>query len=198
MDAITIQKTSTIFKKIKTQLILMRYTLKKIALSNKTPNGEHGPNKYYIAYLSGSFKPLYITIKNIKLYTNDMSVLANDNELLKYNEIWNKIGSLFNKKFNKKEFYSKPTYNNEYIKTKISPYNKSFHDFKKLTKDEYCGHSILLLESISEVKNKYYPQTLLNKFFKRNSAECNNNKNSLFEELVQIVDWSNDESSDES
>ena len=102
-------------------------------------------------------------------------------------EIWNKIKSSFNKKFNK------PIYNNEYIKTKISSYNENFHDFKKLTKGNCYGHSILLLDSICEVKNKYYPRTFLHKFF-----ECNNNQNSLFKELVQIVDWSDDESSDES
>ena len=76
---------------------------------------------------------MYITIKNIKLYTNDVNVLANDNGLLKYIEIWNKIGSLFNKKSNKKGFHSKPVSNNEYIKTIISSYNENFHDFKKLT-----------------------------------------------------------------
>ena len=70
-------------------------------------------------------------------------------------------------------------------------------------KTKYCGHSILLLESMCEVKNKYYPQTFLQKFFEYNSIEfnsvkCNNNKNSLFKTLVQIVGWSNDESSDES
>ena len=52
-----------------------------------------------------------------------MNVLANDNELLKYIEIWNKIEALFNKKLNKKGFYSKPVYNNEYINTKSNPYN---------------------------------------------------------------------------
>ena len=55
-----------------------------------------------------------------------MNVLANDNKLLKYIEIWNKIEVLPNKK----GFYSKLIYN-EYIKTKISPYNENFHDFKK-------------------------------------------------------------------
>ena len=75
-----------------------------------------------IAYCGG-FKPLYITIKNIKLYTNDMNVLANDNELLKYSEMWNKIETLFHKKFNKKGSYSKPRYNNEYIRTKINSCN---------------------------------------------------------------------------
>ena len=45
-----------------------------------------------------------------------------------------------------------PVYNNKYINTKISSYNENFHSNKKLTKDEYYGHSILLLESICEVK----------------------------------------------
>ena len=36
-----------------------------------------------------------------------MNVVANDNELLKYIETWNKIEALFNKK----GFHSKPVYN---------------------------------------------------------------------------------------
>ena len=52
---------------------------------------------------------------------------------------------------------------------------------------------MLLLEPISEVKYKYCPQTFLHRFFK-----CCNDKNSLFKELVEIVDWSDDESNDES
>ena len=84
----------------------------KIVLSNKTPHGAYDANKYYIAYLSGGFRPLHIIIKSIKLYTDDMNVLANDNELLKYIEIWNKIEALLNKKFSKEGFYSKPVYNN--------------------------------------------------------------------------------------
>ena len=92
----------------------------KLVLFNKTTNGEYGANKYNIANLSGGFKPLHTIIKNIKLYTDRRNVLANDNELLKYIKIWNKIETLFNKKFNRKGFYSKPVYKNEYIKTKIS------------------------------------------------------------------------------
>ena len=72
-------------------------------LSNKTPYAEQIANKYYIAYLSCDLRPLHITIKNMKLYTDRMKVLANDNELLKYLEIWNKIEALFNKKINKKD-----------------------------------------------------------------------------------------------
>ena len=133
-----------------------------------------------------------------------MNVLANDNELLKYIEIWNKIETLFNKIFNKKGFHCEPIYNNEYIRIKINPYDENFHDCKEIIENKYCGHSILLLESISEVKNKHYhPRTFLHKFFEcnsieYNSVECNNNKNSSLKELVQIVDWSDGKSSDES
>ena len=74
-----------------------------------------------------------------------MNLLANDNESLKYIEIWNKTEALFNKKFNKKGLYSKIIYNNEYIKTKINLYNENFHSNKRLTKDKYYGHSTLLL-----------------------------------------------------
>ena len=46
------------------------------------------------------------------------------------------IKNLFNEKFNKGGLYHKPTYNNEYIRTKISPYNENIHGNKNLTKDE--------------------------------------------------------------
>ena len=108
---------------------------------------------------------------------------------------------LFNKKIN-----IKPTYN-KYIRTKISSYSENFQANKRLTKDKCHGHSILSLESISEVKNKYFPQTFLDKFFECNSVECNSiecdsvekrndsNVNGLFKELLQIVDCSNDDES---
>ena len=69
-----------------------------------------------------------------------MNILANYNKFLKYIEIWNKVEALFNgvaldKKFNKKGFHSEPVYNNEYIRTKVSPYDENFRDLKKLTKN---------------------------------------------------------------
>ena len=106
----------------------------------------------------------------------------------------------------KKKINSKPTYN-KYIRTKISSYSENFQANKRLTKDKYHGHSILSLESISEVKSKYFPQTFLDKFFECNSVECNSiecdsvekhndsNVNGLFKELVQIVDCSDDDDS---
>ena len=118
---------------------------KKIVLSNKTPYGKKDGNKCHIAYLSGGFRPLHIIIiKNIKMYTDRMNVLAGDNELLKYIEIWNKIEPLFHKKINEKGFYSKPLYNNEYLRTKLSLYNENFWSNKALTKDKYYGHSDIL------------------------------------------------------
>ena len=86
-----------------------------------------------------------------------MNVLADNDELLKHTEIWNKIVDLFNKKHNKIVLYNNTIYNNEYIKTKKSPYNENFHGNKKLSKDEYYGNLTLLLESIYEVENKHYP-----------------------------------------
>ena len=49
------------------------------------------------------------------------------------------IESIFNEKFNSR------VYNNKYIKTKKSPYNENFHGNKRLTKNKYYGHSILLI-----------------------------------------------------
>ena len=87
------------FPKDKKKLInINEVDTEKIVLSNKTPYGEQGADKYYITYLNGGLRPLHIIIKVIKLYTNHMNVLANDNELLKYIEIWNKIEALFSKK----------------------------------------------------------------------------------------------------
>ena len=94
-----------LFRKDKKSININDIETKKIVLSNKTPYGKQGANKYYIAYLTGGFKPMYITIKNIELYTNRMDILANDNELLKYIEIWSKIEVLLNEiEFNKEGF----------------------------------------------------------------------------------------------
>ena len=85
------------FQKDKKPININEVDTKKIVQSNKAPYGEEGANKYYIGYLSGGFRPLCIIIKDIKLYTGHMNVLANNNELLKYIEIRNKIESSLNK-----------------------------------------------------------------------------------------------------
>ena len=104
-----------------------------------------------------------------------MNVLANGNELLKHTKIRNMTETLFDEvTLNEKGFHC-DSIHNKYIKTNINSYNKNFHDFQKLVKNKYCGHSVLLLESICEVENKYYPQTFLDKFFECNSVENNVN-----------------------
>ena len=66
--------------------------INKIFLSNKSTYGEQRSCKYYIGYLrSTGFRPMHIITKKIKLYTNHVKVLVNNNEFLKYIEIWNKI-----------------------------------------------------------------------------------------------------------
>ena len=71
--------------------------IKKIVLSDKTPYGKKGANKYYTGYLSGGFRPLNIVIKDTELCTDNMHVLTNHIKFLKYVEIWNNIEALFNK-----------------------------------------------------------------------------------------------------
>ena len=75
------------FQKDKKPININEVGTDKIVLSNKTRYGKKGGNKYYIGYLSRGFRLLCIAIKNTKLYTNNMDILANDNELSKYIEI---------------------------------------------------------------------------------------------------------------
>ena len=140
---------------------------KKILLSNKVSYGKQGANKYYTGYFHDDFRPMCIIIKEIKLYTDPINILGNNKEFLKYIEIWKKIDALFNEKHNKRGLYNKPASNNEYVRPKINRFNGNFHGNKTLTKDEYYDNSILLIESICEVKNKYHHQTFLDKFFEK-------------------------------
>ena len=56
-------------------------------LSNKVSYGKQGAYKYYVGYIYYTFKPLYIVITQINLYTDYMNILANDKEFVKYIEI---------------------------------------------------------------------------------------------------------------
>ena len=93
--------------------------------------------------------------------------------LKKYNEIWDKIKSLF-----KKEFDKKPVYDNKYITVKLNGTefvhrilrNNGRYDIpiepKNNSRHEYL--SVILLDSIliypkSYCSNKYYPQIFLKK-----------------------------------
>ena len=122
-----------------------------------------GSHKHYIGYrhTNGILSPLNIRLPQLTGYTkhfNDENKVINflvaDKKILKkYNEIWNKIKSLF-----KKEFDKNPVYQNKYITTKlnntefkhrilknnehhnvpIEPKNNSLHEYL----------SVILLDSI--------------------------------------------------
>ena len=92
-----------------------------------------------------------------------INLLVNDTEILiKYSEMWNEI-----KRLTRKEFNSKPVYNDKYIKAKLKIYNNKVHtnfQYNKIPKDnEYCAClSAILLDSIFVNSDKeYYPQILL-------------------------------------
>ena len=94
--------------------------IKKIVLSTKALYGGKGANKYYVGYLNDGFKPLNIVIKDTELCANNTHILPGSANFLKYIEVWDKIVSLFNKNTSKNL-----RYDIEYIKPKISSFNKT-------------------------------------------------------------------------
>ena len=92
--------------------------------------------------------------------------------LKKYNKIWDKIKSLL-----KKEFDTKPLYNNRYISAKVDVYNGTEFKYKILKDNKHCKYifirpkkdsryeylSVILLYSVLVYPNKHYPQI----FFKK-------------------------------
>ena len=54
------------FQKIKKPININKADTEKVVLSNKTPYGKKGANKYYIGYIGCTgIRPLHIIIKNI-------------------------------------------------------------------------------------------------------------------------------------
>ena len=82
--------------------------------------------KYFIGYKDAkNIRPLCIFLSKMSACRKDfdktkcMSFLIKDEKLLqKYNEICKKVGNII-----KKEFDSKPVYNEKYTKTKVKSYN---------------------------------------------------------------------------
>ena len=88
--------------------------------------------------------------------------MIKDEKLLeKCNEICKKPSSII-----KKEFDSKPLYNEKYPKTKIKSYNgkikTNFHN-KKIPKEgpQFICISVILSDSVCRKDKNYYPQTFL-------------------------------------
>ena len=92
-----------------------------------------------------------------------MSFKVTDKKLLnKYNKIWEKVVELSNVKFERKPIYGE---DDKYIKAKIKSYQDKVHtnfQDKKTPKENssYKCLSIITLESIIKVNQKYHPQIL--------------------------------------
>ena len=89
-----------------------------------------------------------------------MSLMVKDKQLLKnYNKIWKKIERLMSIDFDSKTTYGD---DDKYIKTKIKTYANiiitNFHN-KKIPKEKvpYKCLSIIMLDSVIESDEKYYP-----------------------------------------
>ena len=103
-----------------------------------------------------------------------MSLMVKNKQLLKnYNKIWKKIQRLMSINFNSKTTYGDDAdddddddHDDKYIKTKIETYSDiiitNFHN-KKMPKEKVpCKClSIIMLDSVIESDEKYYPQTFL-------------------------------------
>ena len=91
-----------------------------------------------------------------------MSFFIKDDKLLeKYNEIWEKV-----KNITKKEFESKPVYNDKYLKAKIKSYNgkinTNFHN-NKIPKEgsQFICLSVILIYSVFRTGKRCYPLVFL-------------------------------------
>ena len=129
-----------------------------------------------------------------------MSFKVSDNKLLKkYNKIWERISNLINT-----EFDSAPVYgdNDNYIKKKIKMYedkmNTNFQG-KKVPKENvpYKCLSLIMLDSVIRINEKYYLQTLLEEC--RYAIRKNKMENVINDDLdISSSDESDNESDNES
>ena len=142
----------------------------KILVSKKEQYGKYNSSKYFIGYNDNDvIRPLYLFLSQTTGYINKfdknkitMSLMIKDIQLLKnYNKIWKKIEKLMEIDFNTKTTYGD---DDKYIKTKIKTYADiiitNFHN-KKIPKEKVpCKClSIIMLDSVIESDEKYYPQT---------------------------------------
>ena len=95
--------------------------INKVVVSNKVFFGKKD-FKYFIVYKDAKkFRPLCMFLPKMSIYRRDfdktkcVSLLIKNEKLLeKYSEIWKKVSNII-----KKEFDSKPVYNDKYLKTNI-------------------------------------------------------------------------------
>ena len=163
-------KKSDLYNKNKKIFNIDDIDVNKILVSKKEQYGKYNSFKYFIGYNDNDvIRPLYLFISQTTGYINKfdknkitMSLMIKDIQLLKnYNKIWKKIEKLMKIDFNTKTTYGD---DDKYIKTKIKTYADiiitNFHN-KKIPKEKVpCKClSIIMLDSVIESDEKYYPQT---------------------------------------
>ena len=174
-----------------------------ILVSKKESYGNKNSFKYFIGYNDNDvIRPLCIRLPQMTGYARKfdenatMSFIVKNKQLLKkYTKIWEKIEGLM-----RINFESKPVYgdHDKYIKTKIKMYAGSiitnFHN-KKMPKEKApCKClSIVMIDSVIRVNEKYYPQALLEEC--KNILENIKIENYINEDLVdsESDNSSNDE-----
>ena len=162
------------FYKNKKPLHIDDIDVNKILVSKKEPYGKNNSLIYFIGYNDNDvIRPLCLKLSKMTGYINEfnenkntitMSLRVNDEQLFnKYNKIWKKVEKLMKIDFENKPFYGD---DDKYIKTKIKTYADSiltnFHNQKMLKEKVPCNClSIIMLDSVIESDEKYYPQTCL-------------------------------------
>ena len=149
----------------------------KILVSKKEQYGEYNSFKYFIGYNDNNIiRPLYLELSQMTEYINKfeknkitMSLMVKAKQrLANYNKIWKKIESLMSLDFESETAYGDD--DDKYIKTKIKTYkdniNTNFYNkigCKKVPKEKRSHEcsSIIIIDSVLYVYEKYYPQTFL-------------------------------------
>ena len=142
----------------------------KILISYKFKHSVDG-FKYFIGHLHDDdvIRPLCIILPQmsgyIKYFDNggkNMSFKIEDESVyLKYTEIWNKIKNSLNSKF-----YSRPIYDDKYIKTKVKTFTSminTLYSGNKIPKERnhYICIAAICIDSVLRVDKNIYPKVYL-------------------------------------
>ena len=140
----------------------------KILVSKNEPYGKNNSLIYFMGYSDNDVtRPLCLKFPKITGYVNEfnenkntitMSLRVNDEQLFKkYNKIWKKVEKLM-----KIDFESKPTYGYDDKYIYADSIITNFHNNSMRKEKVPCKClSIIMLDSIIESDEKYYPQTFL-------------------------------------
>ena len=159
------------FYKTKRLLKIDDNDVDKIFISRKEPYGIKGSFKYFIPYEDHDYiGPLCIKLPQMIGYTKcfgnnkTMSIKVTVNDSLeKYTKIRRRVSNLISIEFESEVVYGDI---DKYIKTKIKMYenkvNRSFQGKEVLKKNAlYDCLSLITLDSVINVSEKYYLKTLL-------------------------------------